>query len=56
MLNFSCVNSHIKAYLTGYFLTYRCVYLLDSAFKRIFVIITQLVHYNFSNLLYVFHV
>ena len=39
----------MKAHLTG------CrVYLLDSACKRIFVFITQLVRYNFSNLLYFF--
>ena len=44
----------MKAHLTGYFWTYRCVYLLDSACKRIFVFITQLVRYNFSNLLYFF--
>ena len=51
ILNFSCVNSCMKAHLTGYFWTYRCVYLLDSACKRIFVIITQLGQYNSSNLL-----
>ena len=44
----------MNAHLTGYFWTYRCVYLLDSACKRIFVIITQLVRYSSSNLLYFF--
>ena len=44
----------MKAHLTGYFWTYRCVYLLDSACKRIFVFITQVVRYNFSNLLHFF--
>ena len=29
-------------------MTYRCVYLLDSACKRIFIFITQLVRYNSS--------
>ena len=37
----------MKASLTGYFLTYRCVYLLDSACKGC--------SYNSSNLLYFFH-
>ena len=27
------MNSRTKAHLTGYFLTYRCVYLLDTACK-----------------------
>ena len=55
VLIFSCVNSRMKAHLTGYFWTYR-VYLLNSACKRIFVFITELVRYNSSNLLYFFHV
>ena len=48
------VNSRMKAQLTGYFWTYSCVYLPDSACKRIFVIITQLGQYNSSNLLQFF--
>ena len=44
----------MKAYLTGYFWTYRCIYLLDSAFKRIFVIITHLGQCNSANLLLFF--